>query len=84
MRSLEPEHLLHHGVERDRLLGAVRDAHPRELDLAAQDRERRPQLVARVVEEAALVRDRGFDARQHLVEPLGELRDLRPARRPGP
>src|SRR5581483_1355783 len=48
----------------------------RELELAAQQGERRPQLVARVAQEAALVLERRLEPLEHVVQRLGERPDL--------
>ena len=48
----------------------------RELELGAQERERRPELVARVGDEAALVLERRLEPLEHVVQRLGEPRDL--------
>ena len=47
-----------------------------ELELGAQQRERRAQLVARVGEEAPLVLERGVQASEHVVQRRREPRDL--------
>src|SRR5205823_14857386 len=40
----------------------------RQLELGPQEGERCPQLVARVVEEAPLVLERGLEPREHVVQ----------------
>ena len=44
----------------------------RDLELGAEERERGPQFVARVRDEAALVLDGGFEAVEHVVQCLGQ------------
>jgi hypothetical protein len=53
----------------------------RELELGTQSGERRAQLVAGVVDEAAFVLDRRLEPGEHLVQGLGEPRELVPALR---
>ena len=48
----------------------------RELELAPENRERRAQLMAGVVDERALARERRLDALQHVVERSAQLSDL--------
>ena len=48
----------------------------RQLELSAQDRQRRAQLVAGVGDERALAQQRGLQAAEHLVERVAEARDL--------
>ena len=54
-----------------------------ELELRLEQRERRAQFVARVVDEAALVLDCGLEAREHFVQRLREAGELVPAARLG-
>ena len=48
----------------------------RELELGPEQRERRPQLVARIRDESPLARERGLEPAEHLVQRLAEPRDL--------
>ena len=77
----EPLRLL--GGRAERALELLARARPaqREVELRAQQRERRPQLVARVGDEAALVLEGRVEAREHLVQRRREPRDLVPRRR---
>ena len=47
-----------------------------QLEVPADDREWRPELVARVVDETSLCAERPLEPVEHLVEGHGELRDL--------
>ena len=62
----------------ERLAVLVRRAQPaqRHLDRAAEVRERRPQLVRCVGDEASLRREGGFETCQHRVEDGGQLAQL--------
>ncbi len=72
----EPLHLLAGGVQRGLEL-LLRPGPPRrELELGPQGRERRPELVARVGDEAPLAREAGVEALEHLVQRLAEAMDL--------
>ena len=48
----------------------------RELELGLEHGERRPQLVARIGDEAPLALDRSLEPSEHLVQRLAEPRDL--------
>ena len=60
--------LLQRLLERDELLGAVGDVCHRALDVGAQHRQRRLELVARVGGEAAQRGERCLEARDHRVQ----------------
>ena len=47
-----------------------------ELELRAQERERRPELMARIRDEATLARETGLEPAEHRVERLTEAPDL--------
>jgi hypothetical protein len=77
----EPRQALRLGARRrHRLLGllemGVGQRQLRQLELAPQDRQRRAQLVAGVVDEAALRRQRVLDPCEESVELPGERREL--------
>ncbi len=72
----EPVGLDRGGAERLLELGDRPLPPQRQVELRPQQRERRPQLVARVGDEAALVLDGGLDPRQHLVQRPAEPGDL--------
>ena len=63
------------GERRAQLLGLARPPQ-RDLELGPEQRERRPQLVARVRDEAALALDPGVEAVEHPVQRPREARDL--------
>ena len=52
-----------------------------ELQLGSEERERRPELVARVRDEPPLAREAGLEAVEHLVQRLAEAADLVARRR---
>ena len=54
-----------------------------QLELRLQQRERRPQLVARIRDETPLTGESVADPRQHLVQRLSQPRNLVAARRDG-
>ena len=72
--------LLGRRAERSLELVAAAWMAQRELELGAQERERRPELVARIGHEAALVLERRLEPLEHVVQRLGEPRDLVPGR----
>ena len=59
-----------------RALTLIGRAFVEQLKVAAHDRQRRAQLVANVVEEVALIGERGLQAVEHLVERARQLRHL--------
>ena len=64
----EPVGLLGRGARRGpQLVGATRPPQ-RQLELGLQQRERRPQLVARLGDEAALALEPGLEPGEHLVQ----------------
>ena len=78
--AVETVDLLERRVQRSSGLGvdARVSLQPRELELAAGDRDRRAQLVTGVVEERPLVLQRVFDPFEEVVEPTGQLGQLLP------
>ena len=63
--------------------GSCHDALAHRLEMAADRRERRPQLVRDRHEEVPLELLRLRQPRRHLAEPLGEMRDLVASLQPG-
>ena len=68
----EPVGLLGGRAQRILELGVRARMAQRELELRAQQRERSPELVARLGDEAALVLEGGLEPVEHLVQRLGE------------
>ena len=77
----EPLDLLRRRAKRASSSSCERGRAQRELELGAERRERRPQLVARVGDEAALARESLLEAAEHLVQRLAEAADLVARRR---
>ena len=74
--DLEPLDLLERRLDRGADGRAVARQWTSQLQLAARDRDRCAELVARVVEEGTLVVERRLDPRQHVVQVAGELGEL--------
>ena len=75
----EPVDLLGRSLQRRSQLRLVLAVPERELELRAQERERRPQLVAGVRDEGALAEQRGLEPGEHRVERVSEPLRPRPA-----
>ena len=68
------------GAERRLEFGPASRTPQRQLELGPQQRERGPELVARVGDETPFVLDRRLQPAQHRVQSLGKTADLVPAR----
>ncbi len=79
----EPIDLLGRSLQRRSQLRLVLAVPERELELRAQERERRPQLVAGVRDEGALAEQRSLEPGEHRVERVSEPLDLVPRPRHG-
>jgi len=75
---VESVDFLQRGVERPGELAPRLGSHASQLELATHDRDGRAQVVTGVVEEGALVLERGLDAGEELVEVACEVRELLP------
>ena len=73
---LQPLDLLERRLEGGGDGGAVAREQGRQLQLSGGDRDRGAELVTGVVEEGALVVERGLDPRQHVVQVAGQLGEL--------
>ena len=72
--------LLGRRAERRLELGPASRTPQRQLELGPEQRERGPELVARVGDETPFVLDRRLEPAEHRVQRLGEAADLVPAR----